>query len=192
MHQPFDLEPLSAIDGSAVLSLEQAKAHLAVVDADEDGLIEGLRDAAIEAIEQYCERAMVPRNYRLRLDRFPLANPTVPDRRIALPMGATAIVSVKYRDVAGDLITLDTAAYRLGRGAITPALGTSWPATAALPGAVEIDYSAGLIVPAQLVQAVKLLMGTFYRHRESVGMGTMSEMPHGVKMLCAPYRMYHV
>lgn len=192
MHQPFDLEPLSVINGEDVVSLEQAKAHLAVVDDDEDGLIQGLRDSAVEAIERYCERALVPRNYRLRIDHFPLAGRTGPDRRIPLTMGAIAIVSIKYRDVADALITLDESAYRLGRDAIAPSLGTSWPATAAVPGAVEIEYSTGQIVPAPLVQAVKLLMGTYYRHRESVGMGPMAEMPHGVKSLCAQYKRYHV
>ena len=190
--QPFNLEALTAIDGAAVLSLEQAKAHLAVLDDDEDSVIEGLRDAAIEWVERHCDRSLAPRNWRLQLDRFPPHNCHSRDLRIALTMGPSVIVSVKYLDLAGTLTTLSPSAYVFGREALMPALGTAWPETAELPGAVEIVYTAGLIVPEPLRQAVRLLMGTYYRHRESVGMGSMSEIPHGVLALCLPYKTYHI
>lgn len=67
--------------------------------------------------------------------------------RLPLPGGPVVpgSVTITYLDSAGSVQTLDEAAYvLLSDGSVTPATGSSWPATANQPEAVTIQYIAGI------------------------------------------------
>lgn len=149
------------------VTLGQAKAHLRVDGTDEDALIEALIKAARQDAENRLQRALLQSTWRLTLDAFPRALPND-----VIPLGWGPIISVssvKYYDPAGTLQTLDPSAYRLADSGIEPV--TSWPASQARRGAVEITYLAGYgtdanAVPAPIVQWILLALGDLYANRE--------------------------
>jgi uncharacterized phiE125 gp8 family phage protein len=185
----FSLSPVDPLDGEAVLPLAFAKAHLRVQHDFEDELISVMRDAAVSAVEQQTGKSLAPRSYRWQ-GRFS-------DR---LAMGVGPIVSVdqiQYIDGAGTEQT--PAIVDFARIALNEQLApvtSPWPATADGEGVVEITFTAGYavgLIPADLVQAARLTLATFYANRESVVVGvSVDELPLGFVRLCAPYRTMRV
>lgn len=149
------------------VTLDQAKSHLRVDGTDEDTLITALIKAARQDAENRLQRTLLESTWRLTLDAFPRAWPY---DVILLGWGPIiSVSSVKYYDPAGTLQTLDPSAYRLADGGIESA--TSWPATQARRGAVEVTYLAGYgaaasAVPAPIVQWILLALGDLYANRE--------------------------
>jgi uncharacterized phiE125 gp8 family phage protein len=108
-----------------------------------------------------------------------------------------SITQIAYVDETGTTITVLLARntlWRLGAGSmqsvVTPYFDTSWPATAPVPGAVQITYVAGYAnaaaVPQAIKQAMLLLIGHWYKHREAAG-EAMQEPPFAVGALLSPY-----
>lgn len=77
---------------------------------------------------------------------------------------------------------------------ILPRFGQCWPETAAVPDAVRIVFSAGYgdasKVPADIVHAVRLILGHLHEHREEASAFTISEIPLGARHLLSPYRVF--
>lgn len=186
-----------ADDASEPVSLADAKAHLRVDGADEDSVITALIEAAREQCEEYLRRTILDSIIQLRLDYFHA-------ERFCLPRGPVrSIESVSYLDTDGVNTALDQSTYTLLTGReldeITLGYGKTWPATLTQPGAVTIDYAAGMALndgtgaPAPVVHAIKLLVGHLFENREAVIVGTStSELPMGVKSLLNPFRVYEV
>lgn len=158
----------------------------------DDSLIELAVQAATEELcgpngEGWLGRALVAREYRLDLDRFP-AGP------LGLPLPPLqSVVGVTYLDGDGVEQTLDPSAYQVFAagtpGTIRPAYNTSWP-TSIRPGAgaVSVRFVAGYDdpadVPAPIRQWVKARAGFFYENRESIVTGTVgAELPAFPSML---------
>lgn len=186
----FSLSPVDPVDGEEILPLDAAKAHLRVTHGHEDELIGALRDAAIDAVEQYTGKSMLARPHKWR-GRF--------GTRLILGLGPlVAVQAVKYLDTAGAEQTPVVAeTLRPGLdGELLPIVGTSWPATADGDGVVEIEFTAGYAAtkcPPSLIMAAKLMLGTLYANREAVIVGvTAGELPLGFKQLCRPYRTVRV
>ena len=115
---------------------------------------------------------------------------------------AQSIVSVQYRDTSGTLQSLDPSTYVLSADAweatLTPTPGSMWPPCLVHPEGAIVKYSAGFgsaasSVPFPIVQAIKLLVGTWFENRESVVVterrATVAEVPMTVDALLAPYRV---
>lgn len=177
-----------------LVSLAEARAHCRVDHQEEDEILEVYLGAAHEHAETVLRRAVNPGTYELVLDAFPAGHVELPS-----PGGAAVTVeSVRYVDPAGAAQTLDPAASVLDADSdparLFPALGTRWPATAALPGAVRIrfraDYSDARAIPRGIAVAVLLMVGHWFSNRESVITGTIvSQVPMGVEMLLWPHRL---
>lgn len=190
---------LALVDAPAtpVLSLADAKAHLNIVESDDDDdLVEALIDAAIARLDGYAGilgRALVTQTWALRLPGF------YPDdgrwlaagdwwrhvwrsstrwQAIHLPLPPLqSVASIAYVDPDGADQTLDPAAYVVLDGALAqvrPAPLTSWPPTQCDNArAVTITFVAGYgdaaaDVPRPISAAMKLLVGHWYRNREAV------------------------
>lgn len=54
------------------------------------------------------------------------------------------------------------------------------------------DVEDGIAMTRSIEQAMLLLIGHWYAHRESVADVSMSEVPHGVHALLQPYRVMGV
>lgn len=157
------------------ITLSEAKQHCRVDFADDDALITGLIGAALSEMEgpNGAGLALMPQEWKLSLDCFP--------RVIEIPMmPVTGVTSIAYTDTDGVVQALDSSAYKVDIDSfparITPAYGTSWPATRWETGAVKIVFGAGYAnaagVPDDLKAALKLIISHRYENRESVSAGT--------------------
>lgn len=180
------------VSGLDVLSLAMAEEHLRVASGIDTAFITECVRRAVDFVEgpDGVGVALTVADWVLSLDCLP--------RRVALPLGpVVAIKSVMWRGGDDEVATLDPAAYRLDAGS-DPAMmlarpGAAWPSPVRERGSVELTFSAGYAtsseIPGPLVQAVALLVGDFYAHREATLAGArVAEIPIGVERLLAPYR----
>lgn len=191
------------------LSLDEVKAHLRVDGDDDDALISSLIQAARSALdgrEGWLGRALMPQVWDLTLASLEgeIEIPLPPLRRV---------VSIHYLDIYGELEALPADAYLVDTsevpGRVMPAPGRPWPATSAQANAVRIRFEAGYGpspssasdggsgeeessgMPEAIRQAMLLMIGHWYAHREAVNVGNIvTELPLGAKRLLASYRVW--
>ena len=187
----FTLTPVDVVEGYGedILSLADAKAHLRV-DADytvDDDLIELLRDAAIDAVEKYCNlRLGRVEDMQARFEGFGHGM-----RMGVGPEATVEVTAISYVDSDGEAASIDEGGWRLDvLGRIIPAVGAAWPTTY---GPVTVTFTAGYTDanrPASLVQAARFMLAHLYSQREAVLVGTISgELPLGFRFFCDRYRM---
>ena len=176
-------EPVSLID---------AKVHLRVDTATDDGLILALIKVARDMVETFTRRALVTQTWDWKLDAFQSAPLWLPKPPVA------SITSITYLDSAGASQTWSSSLYRTDlptdphgpRARITPAYGEAYPSTYPVTNAVTVRFVCGTAVaavPASLSAAMKLLVGHFYEHREAVTPSAFVDLPLGVQALLWPY-----
>lgn len=156
------------------LSLDAAKAHLNLtgITGHDDNVTAFIADALANVEGPngigFC---LITQTWRLSLDCWP--------RFIDLPMGPVqAVNSIKYFDPDGAEQTLaaDQYVYDLDRKPlrIYPAEGVTWPnLQSGVPGVIKVEFDAGFgdaaeDVPADLVGALKLIVGHRFENRGSV------------------------
>jgi hypothetical protein len=96
-----------------------------------------------------------------------------------------SIDSVQYLDTTNILQTLNLSQYVVTTGSpgrMAPIFGAIWPVTLPQIGAVQIQFTAGYsadasAVPANVVAAIKLVLGLLYENREAVIQGSFAELP---------------
>jgi len=170
------------------LTRAEAKAFLRIDHEADDALVDALVAAARRTVEAATGRALLEQTWRFTRATWPLsgiiAAPVAPVRAIlsvvvTLADGATASVPdgtlVLKADRAPALIHVD--------GARVPAPG---------PGGIAITIRAGYgataaDVPADLMQAVRLVLAHFYEFRD--GSGEALALPATVTALLSPYRL---
>lgn len=151
------------------VTVETAKQHLRVETPDDDLLIEALIAAAREDIELYLRRQLLPATWVLGLETLPSI--------IVLPRPpALSVLSMEHYDSSGVLVPIVPTTYVVdlmsqpARVALAP--GATWPdVQQGLPLSVQLTYVAGYAsaahVPSSIKQAILLLVGDFYEHREA-------------------------
>ncbi len=111
------------------LTLDEAKAHCAISQDDDNALVNAYLMAARGAAEQYLNRALFTQTWKLQLSDFADV--------IWLPMAAPlqSVTSVQYYATDGTLTTLSGGTYMVDTtsepGRITRAPNQVWPATQA-------------------------------------------------------------
>lgn len=177
MTDPILIMPPAA----GVVTLPEAKAHLRVTSSAEDGLIQGLIDAAtqyLDGLNGILGRALAEQEWQESWDAFQTAFP--------LRIGPVlSIVSVSYTDDAGMAQTASGARVVTSDGVpyVYPALDAEWPSGSD----VVINYLAGYSsVPAPLKCAILLHIGSLYQNRESFTDGAL--LPFAHEALITPYR----
>jgi uncharacterized phiE125 gp8 family phage protein len=184
------------------VSLAEAKAHLRVDVADDDALIQDEIRGARMFLERRYDRALLTQTLVLGLDAFPAWWCRPPwmgwtAAAIELRPPVQSITSVTYLDTAGSSQTVSSADYLLDKdsepGRLVPNLNKTWPATALLPGAVKIEFVAGVTIPELVApdirDALLKVVGAMYANREAVITGTVSkEIEVGLDDLMRSYR----
>ena len=180
------------------VSLAEAKLHLKIeaTDTAEDKLIERLIVAARRRAEVSTGRALVTQTWTLALDGFPGGVIEVPRPPLS------SVASITYIDPEGATQTVAADRYRVDAqrepGRLTPAWDESWPPTRPVSNAVEVHFVAGYGTPDKvhedLRQALLLIVGRYYAHREDVQAGGTPpvKMPFGAEHLLLPYRLVRV
>lgn len=178
------------------ITLVEAKIHLRVDHSDEDGEI----GRKIRSARLYCEkisgRAYITRTLAGTLDAFPTKNGGL----ISLPHApASEIVEITYWDPDVNLVTMDPADYEFDPysepARLRPVVGSSWPATLNVYGAVEIQWKAGngddpTDVPEDTKSAIKLALGDLYENRESIVLGLNANSTNAIEQLLANDRIW--
>lgn len=177
------------------LTLTEAKAHLRVEHTSEDTLITALIVAARTHAEAFTRRAFVTQTWDLFLDAFPddAATPI----RIPLPSLVT-VDSISYVDDAGATQVWGSSNYLVDNKSdparVTPAYNVSWPATRDQVNAVTVRFTAGYgnaaAVPQAIKQAMLLIIGHLYEHREAVSDFQVYEVPQAAEYLLWPHRAF--
>ncbi len=174
------------------VTLAEAKDHLRLASADDNGYVTALITVAREQVEAFTRRALVTQTWDLSLDAFPAV--------IEVPLPPLQSVgSVTYVDDAGTTQTLDASKYTVDAasqpGRIVPAWGETWPATRAVPNAVTVRFTAGYgdagsDVPRPIRQAMLVAIADLYEHREDRVVGLSVADLDAVRRLLWPYRAW--
>lgn len=170
------------------ITLAEAKAHLRLDGADEDGVVAALVTAARIAVERATRLVLIEQSWRLVLDRWP------PGRVLRLPFAPVlAVTSVKVTPVSGLPATIDPALYRLEREGDDPRLvpDPSVPDPGIAAGGVAIEMRCGFgpapaDVPAPLRLATHQLVTRWFAHRGDEA-GGRAVLPDEVRALLAPF-----
>src|SRR5690606_14937668 len=178
-------EPVTVVD---------AKLHLRVDAPDDDALITRLIATARQHVETFQGRSLVTQTWRLSLDRFPRG------RVIYLPRPPLqSVQGITYVAPDGSQQALDASLYDVDAasepGRVVLKAGQAWPEVADVPGAVQVEYTAGYgdaaAVPEAVKQAILLLVGHWYEHREQAVVGSsVSQLPFAVEALLSPDRVF--
>lgn len=187
-------DTLSIAPVAEPVTLEEAKLHLRVTEADDDAYIDALITAARVTFEIETRRALATQTRVLRMDNFP------PFAAIELPKPPLqSVTHIKYYDTNNSLQTYSTDYYWVDIYATPGRVGlvstvSGWPSTYAKPNAVEITYVAGYTTaPKTLKQGMLLLIGHYYANREDVVSGpgaAIGQIPRGVEFLANLHRVW--
>jgi len=177
------------------VSLDEIKSHLNLeVDfTSDDELLEAMIDAAVDYAENFTRRALLTQTIEAKYDSFPncfeLERPPL-----------ASVTSIQYIDTDGATQTLSASNYTVDTtstpGRVVEAYGETWPSTRDIINAVTVTYVAGDTsaenVPNQIKQAIKILVGDWYKDRESyiVAVSNVNELPHTAKILLRPYQVF--
>lgn len=150
------LWPIGAYDLGRHLDLDS-------LTTDDANYIEELVPAAFEMVERDCQRAIVSRNWVLKMDSFPSD-----EIELRMPPVST-VVSITYVDSDGDSQTLSSSVYETDLASAPARIvlgeGQSWPEAACVPNAVTVTFTAGYAdgdLPFTLKQACLLAAGSLY------------------------------
>ena len=189
------------------VTLAEARSHLRL-DTDgsppthpDDDLVENLIAAARQWAEIYTRRAICQTTWDLFLDRFPVEN------YIEIPRPKLiSITSLNYTDCDGTESALventdfvvDTVSHY---GRVVLEYNKTWPTDTLHPkNPIKIRFVAGYAstsspadyrenVPQGIKQAILLIVGHLYNHRENTLPGTtIMAIPFGAEYLLNPYR----
>lgn len=196
-------------------TVDDVKAHLHVDFDDDDAYISMLIKAARWKLERQYRRAFLTQTLILGLDAFamperirdvqfpvswwpPAGYQSPLNSIITLRPPVQSITTIKYYDPSLVLQTVSSVNYMLDVGSepnrVSPTVGKVWPATATIPGAVQVTFVAGATSPDLVTENIKLalmlVIGNFYANREETVIGTRLvalQLPDGVDKLMAPY-----
>jgi uncharacterized phiE125 gp8 family phage protein len=152
----------------------------------EDTLLEGFITAARQYAEGRQNRAYITQTWELALDAWP--------EMIQVPLPPNQTVdSIEYYDTAGVVHLLLPADYLVDsrgyKARVSPLYGGSWPSTILQPlTGIVVTFTAGYgnlatDVPQRIRNAIKLLAGHLYEHREATDIKEVKEVAFAVEAL---------
>ena len=164
------------------LTLEQIESHLRLSETS-TGAEDGLLQIFLTAARRYCElvqgHAYIEQTWKLILDDFPSG------AFIKIPRPPLmSVTHVKSYGTGGTATTMTAGRYYVDTdsepGRVHLGYGESWPSTVLRPASgVEVQFVAGYgsaasSVPSEVKQAIKLVVGHMYEHREGSDVPQMS------------------
>jgi uncharacterized phiE125 gp8 family phage protein len=175
------------------ISTADAMRNLAITDTIHKPVIDRCIRGATDWLEELLQRG-------LRMQRWKYAQDVFTDE-IRLPMAAPliAVESVKYYNAAGTLTTLATTYYQVDElsepARVLRAPNQVWPSVQSdRQLGVEVLYTVGWAavddIPGDIIDALYLLIGDRYEHREQTIVGTSAvTLPVDVRRMVASRRV---
>lgn len=175
------------------IATADAKQHLRVDLSDDDAYIDGLVVVARRMAERIGLHALITQTLAIVLDDWP------DDDEIVLPKPPLqAVNSVEYTDENGATSTLSSSRYIVDTdsapGRLVLKRDESWPSDILQSAAgIRVEYDAGFgdaasDVPEDILQAMKLMVGHWYEHREEVSEIRLYDVPFAAEALLNDYR----
>lgn len=168
----FGLETVSGPSEEPV-TRKEAKEWLRQTGNDrDDAMIEGLIRAIRRKLEEEYDITLCTQTRRLTLDCFPC-------HEIELPRPPlVSVLSVTYRDAAGDTQTVDADTYLVDAasrpGRIAPLLNNYWPVPDQSFASVKVTYTCGYGGPDDLPEdakvGIKLALTSLYAGNRGEGL----------------------
>lgn len=169
------------------ITVSDVKANSRIDGDAEDMLISALIGAALDRAEMETGRAFAPQSWRLVMDQFPNGD-------IIIPLGPiTDQVEIEYDNadglqvVAPDDYSVDTAS---ADGRLVPVDG--WPESSGTVNSVRVLFEVGYDCPEDVKQALLLMIGHWYEHREDATETVLAPIPYGVAALLGLHRRMFV
>lgn len=179
------------VAGPAVepITLDEMRAYLRLDGPQEDDLVATLIKAARLLVEAQARLILIEQSWRLVLDRWPA------DRILRLPFAPIiAVDAISLLDGAGAVTVASPDLYGVeaASDAARIVLGAGMPDLARSAGGIRVDLRAGFgadptMLPAPLVQAVRLLVARWFENRGDVALAD-GGLPADVTALIGPYR----
>lgn len=176
------------------LTLAEVKRHLRIDHTDDDVYINDyLIKAAREHVEDVTERQLITATWVLKLPDFPcegepLKLPRPPLLTVSSITYYVDSVSTTWSSTAYSVLTTETP------GVVEESTEDSWPDADKRRDAVTVTYTAGYgaaasAVPLKIKQAMLLLVGNWYEHREAADLVVAKPIEFGVDSLLKPYQV---
>lgn len=177
------------------VTLAEALAHLRIDGTDDNTYVTSLIVAAREYCEAVTRRAFITQTCKMYLRQAPTTDV------LELPKpNLLSITAITYYDTADASQTFSSASYRAVLtdliGSVRLKDGYAWPTVIEdRHDAITIEYTAGYgalasTVPTAIKQAMLLIIGHWYRSRESVLIGLSSkELEMTTERLLSPYQV---
>ena len=156
---------------------------------EEDSLIQGMIVGAVAHVERLTGRVIGAQTWEAVADGFPAGD-------LTFDLGPiVSVTSVTYLDADGNTQTIDAADYRVdtvsASGRISPVGG--WPTAGEYPNAVRVRFVAGVnAADADVRQAILLMVGHWYEHREDASSESLQSIPLGSAALLGLHRRMFV
>jgi len=175
------------------VTLAEAKAHLRVDFTDDDALIDSLIEAATSHLDGQGSlgRAMITQSWAQWVSQSP--------GWVRLDVGPfQSLTSVEYYDADNTLQTATVTDFEIRLDGdfvlIKPKQDFEWPGAYIRRDAIKITYvagygDAGSDVPRGIRQAILLMVGHWYEHREAVSELSLKEVPLAVDALIGNERV---
>lgn len=174
------------------ITLTEVKARLRLTDTIDDATITALIPVAREYAEKMTRRSIAFKTYAAFFDSFP--DLCKPIRVPAPPL--IAVTAIKYLDSTLTQQTWDPSEYYVAYmqvpGLIVPTPLNVYPCPAVVPGAVEVDFTAGYgyagttgppvippgpVCPEHLKEGIRQLVVYLYEHPDTVTSEGLKEAP---------------
>ena len=187
------------------VTVDEVKARLRLTTTADDATIALQITAAREFAEKVTRRSLCVKSYAYILDRFPYPHEPI---RVPVPP-LIQITGITYLDETLTSQTWDPAEYfvagKQSPGLIVPVPGLIYPATARVPGAVEVDFTAGYgfpgaagppiipagpVCPEHLKEGVRQLTVHIYEHPEAVTSEGLKEAPLALMSFFSANKVY--
>ncbi|AYO78322.1 head-tail connector protein [Sphingobium yanoikuyae] len=170
--------------GDALISLQAAQLHLRVdPGTEEDELIEALRDAAVQAVEDHCHIRLLFQDGLVAC--FPGFGKGM---RVGVgPVSTVLVTRISYIGADGVAVELAEGDWTVGvDGVLYPAARKNWPCG----GPVTVTFGAGYAAgecPAPLIAAAKIVLGYLFDMRSLPAEDQGAALPVAVDLLCSRY-----
>ncbi len=188
---------LTSAPATEPVTLPEAKTHLKAEDfTDDDAYISSLITAARKHVEKITSYVCITSTWCAYAETWPASS-----RAYLIKFPVTAISKVEYIPAGGSAyVEMDASLYDASGKSNPPAVKFfSLPSLADRITAIKITFTAGHAntvsdpVPADLVQAIKILMLSMYQNRQEEVSGTIiSKLSYGFEYLCDKIRMLTV